>query len=167
MEHASEHKAIHMSPSPRQQNRGEIETSLLNAAMSSAQSLRALLGLKLAPLGLAAGQDRLLLALDEHGQMSVTALADVLNVRPSTVSKMMDRLMERSLTVRSSDKNDARRTNVELTNEGKALCRKLRVLFESLEADLQSDCTDEEAKRMMEGAALLNEAVGRRLRRLR
>ncbi|WP_416356557.1 MarR family winged helix-turn-helix transcriptional regulator [Aureimonas phyllosphaerae] len=167
MEHATQQKAIHTSPLPHQQSANESETSLLNAAMSSAQALRALLGLKLAPLGLAAGQDRLLLALEEHGRTSVTILADVLNVRPSTVSKMLDRLAERSLTVRSGDDNDARRTNVELTDEGRALCRKLRVLFENLEVDLQSDATDEEAKCMKEGAALLNEAVGRRLRRLR
>lgn len=167
METAYEHKAASMSPASRIQTLQADDSSLLTTALSSAQSLRALIGLKLAPLGLAAGQDRLLLALEVHDRMSVSALADTLNVRPSTVSKTMDRLVKRGFTVRSHDNFDARRTNVELTDDGRAMCRKLRLLCEAVENELQSDLSAEDTRRMMEGLTLFNEAVGKRLHRMR
>lgn len=140
---------------------------VLAKALSSAQSLRAFVGLKLAPLGLAAGQDRVLLALQNRERMTVSALADALNVRPSTVSKMMDRLSHRGLTVRSHDDGDHRRTHVALTDEGKAVCERLCELCEAIEAELQADLAEGDAKVMADGLSLLETAVSRRLRRMR
>lgn len=167
METAYEHKAASMSPASRAHTHQANDDSLLTVALSSAQSLRALMGLKLAPLGLAAGQDRLLLAFGERDRMSVSVLADTLNVRPSTVSKMIDRLVGRGLTVRLHDDIDARLTYVGLTDAGRAMFRKLRVLCEVIENDLQSDLSTEDTRRMMEGLTLLTEAIGKRLHRLR
>ena len=167
METAYENTAAPKSPASRAQTHQANDGSLLTTALSSAQSLRALIGLKLAPLGLAAGQDRLLLALGVRDRMSVSVLADLLNVRPSTVSKMIDRLAGRGLTVRSYDDIDARLTYVGLTDDGRAMCRKLRVLCEVVENELQSDLNTEDTRRMMEGLTLLNEAVGKRLLHLR
>ena len=167
MENASHMRATAMSPAAHRSDRRQGSAPLLAVALSSAQSLRALLGLNLAPLGLGSGHDRLLIPLHDGGRMSVTQLAEVLNGRPSTVSKMMDRLAERGLTVRSADGGDARRTNVELTKEGEAVVRELEILCRTIETDLHSGFTDDESQRMVECLNLLDDAIGQRLRRLR
>lgn len=148
-------------------NHRDDETTVLALALATSQTLRALIGLKLAPLGLASGQDRLLGALEQHGPLSVSKLADELNVRPSTVSKMMDRLAARGYTRRVPDDLDARRINVELTRDGYAVCKNLRVLYTAIEAELQSEMSEDETRRMLAGLTILNETVGKRLRRLR
>jgi len=158
---------IIMKPNALPPGSKATETPVLALAQSASQSLRALIGLKLAPLGLVIGQDRVLNVLEQKGSMSVSQLADEVNVRPSTVSKMMDRLEVRGLAVRSHDVGDARRTNVELTDAGKAVCKNLRVLYGAIESELQSDFSDEDTQSLIKGLALLDEAVGRRLKRLR
>jgi MarR family transcriptional regulator, organic hydroperoxide resistance regulator len=148
-------------------SQGTKDKSALTLALATSQCLRALIGLKVAPLGLATGQDRLLLVLDEYGRLNVSSLADTLNVRPSTVSKMMDRLAARGLTQRSGDDRDARRIIVELTDDGRKISRELRELCEAIETELHSDLSEEKSRCMIEGLTLLNEAVWKRLHRLR
>lgn len=140
---------------------------VLTLALATSQALRALVGLKLAKLGLASGQDRLLIALADNESLSVSALAAELNVRPSTVSKMMDRLTARGYTQRQPDVADARRINVELTPEGQRICHRLRTLWNDIDADLTSDLTPEQSSQMLKGLTLLNGQVAQRLRRLR
>ena len=71
--------------------------SILNAAIRLSYNVRILLGLMLAPLGLVPGQERLLIALLERRNRSRNVLSDLLSVRPSTVSKMVKRLVQRDL----------------------------------------------------------------------
>ncbi|SFF17966.1 MarR family winged helix-turn-helix transcriptional regulator [Aureimonas phyllosphaerae] len=163
--------SAHMQCAPPLQRltspRIDDEVSILVLALSTSQALRALIGLKLAPLGLAPGQDRLLATLHEKGPLTVSGLAEALNVRPSTVSKMMDRLAARGLTKRNHDDVDRRRISVELTDEGRAACQKLHTLCRAIEDELRADLDDDGERRMMAGLELLNEAVGQRLKRLR
>ncbi|KQT52477.1 MULTISPECIES: MarR family winged helix-turn-helix transcriptional regulator [unclassified Aureimonas] len=100
------------------------------------KSMRALHGIKLASLGFHNGQDELLLVLDETG-MTTSALADELCVRPSTVSKMMDRLTEKGLVCREDDPRDKRRTIVRITPAGKEVCKQLAAARRELEDDLR------------------------------
>lgn len=167
MENALERQAVHTSPPRTIRASSTDDAALLPTALSSAQSLRALLGLKLAPLGIVSGQDRLLLALEEHERMTVSRLAETIGVRPSTVSKMMDRLAERGFTERTRGGKDARQTNVELTDKGRAICRRLHAVCEEIEGELRADLDVDEVETMTEGMKLLNKVVGRRLARLR
>lgn len=143
------------------------QSDVLTLALATSQALRALVGLKLAKLGLASGQDRMLIALAEHESLSVSALAAELNVRPSTVSKMMDRLTARGLTQRRPDIDDARRINVELTPEGHRISHRLRALWNDIDTDLMADLTPQQSSQIVEGLALLSGQVRHRLRRLR
>ncbi len=143
------------------------DDSPLTLALATSQALRALVGLKLAELGLASGQDRLLMALAEHERLSVSVLADELNVRPSTVSKMMDRLAARGFTQRVPDTLDARRIYVQLTPDGRDICDRLRTLWNDIDTELSADLSPSDVSRILEGLTLLNDRVGQRLRRLR
>ena len=78
-------KAAHSEPE---------DAKLVAVLLSISKSTRALVGLKLNEVGFHNGQDELLLALDTSTPISVSKLAGELNVRPSTVSKMLDRLID-------------------------------------------------------------------------
>ncbi|WP_279483018.1 MarR family winged helix-turn-helix transcriptional regulator [Aureimonas sp. SK2] len=151
---------------PRGRTDARHET-ILSAALATSQSLRAFLGLKLAKLGLASGQDRLLIALADNTSLSVSALADELNVRPSTVSKMMDRLAARGYTQRLPDPADARRINLQLTPDGEEICTRLRTLWRDIDAELTADLSAHEKACISDGIALLDTRIAYRLRRLR
>ncbi|MBB4001621.1 MarR family transcriptional regulator [Aurantimonas endophytica] len=91
---------------------------LLPNLLSISKSLRALMGLKLAELGLHPGQDELLLALSPNMGTGVSVLANRLGVRPSTVSKMVDLLVQAGQVERAVNPRDARRTVICITPSG-------------------------------------------------
>lgn len=78
-------------------------------------SPRAFLGIRLAETGFHDGQDGTMLALEPTQAVTVSAPAGRLAVRPSTVSRMLDRLVARTLVERAADKRDPRRTVVRIT----------------------------------------------------
>jgi DNA-binding MarR family transcriptional regulator len=109
--------------------------STLAALLCIAKSTRAIYGLKLATMGLHNGQDELLIAIGSEGT-TVSVLADRLMVRPSTVSKMMDRLIEKDLVDRFGDHRDARRTLIRITQAGSAMRERLIEMRSEVDAEL-------------------------------
>jgi DNA-binding MarR family transcriptional regulator len=108
--------------------------SLLETVFSISKSMRCLTGLALGEFGLFSGQDEMLLALDGSTPLSVTTLSKVLGVRPSTVSKMADRLQERRLVIRTKG-DDKRVSYIAITETGLELRKKVLGLHQRLEAD--------------------------------
>lgn len=96
---------------------GSADSDIVPLLIGISKSMRALHGIKLAKLGFHNGQDELLLAADARG-ITISAIADQLSIRPSTVSKMMDRLVARGMVERIGDVRDARRTLVRITPAG-------------------------------------------------
>ncbi|WP_188911664.1 MarR family winged helix-turn-helix transcriptional regulator [Aureimonas endophytica] len=135
--------------------------------LSIAKSSRAFLTLLLAEIGLHPGQDQLLQGLDPGEKVSVSVLAEQLAVRPSTVSKMLDRLIERDLVKRTANSQDARRTMVTLTAEGEKVRRDVQGIWDRLEAELKGSFGEAEFAeqiRMLEKVDMLLTAKLRRLR---
>ena len=64
---------------------------------------------------------RILSLLDEFGPQGVTALADIDRSSQPTVSGAVRQLEERGLVAKDADPNDARRTVVRLTTEGRRI----------------------------------------------
>ena len=58
-------------------------------------------------------------AIEKHGPISVTALADREMVRPATMSRMVSALVDEGLARRLEDKNDGRGVLVASTAKGK------------------------------------------------
>lgn len=100
-----------------------------------AKSFRALYGLKLAAAGLFNGQDELLLVLDDLGK-TTTRVADALSIRPATVSKMTDRLIDGGFVTRSGDRADGRRTIIKITPEGTVLREQVLKARHEMNAEL-------------------------------
>ncbi|MCO6404068.1 MarR family transcriptional regulator [Aurantimonas endophytica] len=140
------------------------EVALVLKLLSIARSIRAMMGLKLAELGLHAGQDELLLALVPEGTVSVSRLADTLVVRPSTVSKMLDRLVTAGLVERAEDPRDGRRTVVRMTSSGVEMQGRIREVWQGLENELQ-DIPDQGAA--TQSLQALQQILNAKLRRLR
>ena len=78
----------------------------------------------LEPLGLTHPQYLTMLALWEHGTLSVKALGELLHLEPATVSPLVKRLEQSELVTRTRSSIDERLIEVALTADGRALRRK-------------------------------------------
>lgn len=140
---------------------------IVPSLLSIAKSTRAFLALLLAEIDLHPGQDQLIDRLDPNSPVSVSTLAEQLFVRPSTVSKMLDRLIEKGLVARTANNRDARRTMVQLTPLGEQAQISIRALWRRLETDLVSSISVDDLEILDRSLARADELLTRKLRRLR
>lgn len=75
----------------------------------------------LEPLGLTHPQYLAMLALWQHGTLSVKALGELLHLEPATVSPLVKRLEHSELVIRARSRSDERLIEVTLTAQGRAL----------------------------------------------
>jgi DNA-binding MarR family transcriptional regulator len=68
-------------------------------------------------------QFRALVVLDSKGEQNVGALADALEIHPSTVTRLCDRLIAKGLIERSTSPGSRREVTVKLSASGQALVR--------------------------------------------
>ncbi|MCB8838675.1 MarR family winged helix-turn-helix transcriptional regulator [Aurantimonas sp. VKM B-3413] len=140
---------------------------IVPSLLSIAKSTRAFLTLLLAEVGLHPGQDQLLDRLDARNPINVSTLADALAVRPSTVSKMLDRLIEKGLVQRTASNSDARRTMVQLTAVGEQAQAQVRAIWRRLEVDLTNSLSSDEVEILDRSLVRAGDLLTQRLRRLR
>ncbi|MEN3309059.1 MAG: hypothetical protein V7603_5261 [Micromonosporaceae bacterium] len=86
----------------------------------------------LAPLGLHAGQEALLLELDRTGPRIQAQLSEALGCEPPSVTLMTRKLEASGHIKRTPDPADKRATVVALTDGGKALVEQIRQLWLTL-----------------------------------
>jgi DNA-binding MarR family transcriptional regulator len=96
---------------------------------------RAVLHLKLGALDLQPGQDEFLVAMDEGIPRSISSVAQVLNVRTSTVLKLAERLVASGFLIRHPSRSDQRTVFVSITPSGLSMRAKVVALYEDLETD--------------------------------
>lgn len=142
------------------------DAQLVKLLFSISKTFRALLGLKLSELGLFNGQDELLLAIRGDEPLTVSVVADKLNVRPSTVSKMLDRLVEQGLVIRLPHGTDARRALVQITPAGREKSDGVLAVHESLEAFMANAIKGDPAM-MAQALAETDRVLTQRLRQIR
>ena len=141
--------------------------SLVPSLLSIAKSTRAFVALRLAEIDLHPGQDQLLDRLEANAPVSVSVLADKLSVRPSTVSKMLDRLIEKDLVRRVASDRDLRRTMIILTEAGQEAQNRVREIWNRLETDLENAMDPSHVKELCKALGEIDQILGQRLRRLR
>lgn len=101
--------------------------------------------------GLTLDQWRVLRTLTERGPLSMTDLSGHTHITGPTVTRVVDRLVERSLLYRNVDAADRRRVVVHTADRGRKLCRSLAPRLAEAERD---------------GLSALSEAETHTLRRL-
>lgn len=125
------------------------EKSLGEALILAARSHRARAATLLAEVGLHPGQDRALELMASRPEgLAMGELAQALEVKPPTASKMIARLAQQDLVKREGAADDARRVRVVLTEAGRARAAALPELARKLEAELTDGLDAKERKRL-------------------
>ena len=86
-------------------------------------------------IGVTRPQWQVLVVLNRHEGVNQGGLADLLDVEPITVCRMVDRLQEADLVERRPDPTDRRSWRLFLTPKAAELLAQLRPLVEQLEAE--------------------------------
>jgi DNA-binding MarR family transcriptional regulator len=94
---------------------------------------RAMVGALLRPLGLFAGQELLLMQLDERAARPQSELIAALGIDHSTVSKMLQRMEAAGLVARGASAADRRAGVVRLTAAGRRLRRAIERIWQEME----------------------------------
>ena len=81
-----------------------------------------------------------------HGPCRLTALAEKIEVKPSAVTVMVDRLEKRGLVRRVQDPDDRRAVRVEITEEGRDVLDKARELRNEVLGGFMNRLDPEEAR---------------------
>ena len=131
------------------------------------KNARGLLALKVAELGLHAGQDHLLMILLPGKPATVSHLAADLCVRPSTVSKMVDRMSAAGLVEKSENGSDARQTLIACTPAGDKIRECVRDVWMSTDAYLFQGMSPDTAEHFRDAIGQLDELLQLRVKRLR
>ena len=90
------------------------------------------------------GKGRLMAVLCDSGEMSQTALADMLDIRPQSLSELISKTENEGLVTRRRDKSDKRRTLVSLTDEGKKSVMRFREANRKVSAEFLSSLNENE-----------------------
>ncbi|EAU43146.1 Transcriptional regulator [Fulvimarina pelagi HTCC2506] len=158
---------LNIDPLIASSNECPSDTETVTSLLAIAKSTRAFIALLLSDIDLHPGQDQLLVRLLPSEPVSVSVLADDLSVRPSTISKMLDRLIEKGLVERGAHKIDLRRTMVQLTPKGESAREKVFEVWRKLDVDLIGTLNDEERVVLGESLHKIEALLAQRLRRLR
>lgn len=114
----------------------DANADLVQPLIAISKATRQFVAIKLMEIGVVAGQDQLLDALDPSEPRAVCFVAQSLSVRPSTVSKMLDILERRGWCRREADETDMRRTFIRLTAEGHRMRSEVRRIWAEVNGDL-------------------------------
>ncbi|WP_026060627.1 MarR family winged helix-turn-helix transcriptional regulator [Pseudaminobacter salicylatoxidans] len=90
---------------------------------SAARLARTALAARLLEHGFYAGQDQIMLALDERDGQTPGQLASRLGVRPPTVTKTINRLQAQGFLEKRASETDARQAHIFLTEMGRETIR--------------------------------------------
>lgn len=112
-----------------------------------------------AGLGLTMTQVRVLYTLQMEDGLAAGELAERLNVRPSTVTRIVDRLVRNKLVARDVDESDRRLVRHRLTKKGADVFRELRSMGQERLTRVFERLDDEQVKRAVDALSDLIEAV--------
>jgi MarR family transcriptional regulator, organic hydroperoxide resistance regulator len=126
-----------------------VPTDALGPALHAlARSHRARLAALLAPHGIHAGQDVLLLAIWEEPGLRQATLASRLGVEPPTVTRMLQRLERSGMVERRADPHDARVLRVHPTPRSRLLEGTVRRAWAALDEIVVAEMGEQAAEQL-------------------
>lgn len=99
---------------------------------------------ELAKIDLHVGQEMFLICLWQQDGVTLSEMADWLNVQQATVSRMLDRIECTGLVSRLKDPEDQRVTRVYLTDQGRSLLGPVAQIWQAIETQMLAGFTLEE-----------------------
>lgn len=101
----------------------------------AAHALRKAFDRRAVGLGVTRAQWKVLFRLDRHPGLRQIELADMLDIEPITLSRIVDRLEESALVERRPDPSDRRAWRLHVTVQAQPLIAKLKAVADELAAD--------------------------------
>ncbi len=123
----------------------------------TAHALRRSFDRRAATLGVTRAQWKVLFRLSRTPGLRQVELADKLDVEPTTLSRIIDRLADAGLVERVPDPSDRRAWRLQVTEAAQPLIAKLRKLADGLIDDAFKGLGDEELELMRGKLALVRE----------
>ncbi|HEY5818575.1 MAG TPA: MarR family winged helix-turn-helix transcriptional regulator [Mesorhizobium sp.] len=99
------------------------KSAVMNRLQSAARLSRTVLAAKLNGHGFYAGQDQIMLALNQDDGLTPGQLAVRLGVRPPTITKTINRLQAQGVLEKKPSLDDARQAHISLTDAGRETIR--------------------------------------------
>ena len=121
----------------------------------TAHAMRRAFDRKAATLGVTRAQWKVLFRLSRTPGLRQVELADVLDVEPITLSRILDRLAEAGLVDRLADPSDRRAWRLHLTDKAQPVIAKLRTLANGLIAEAIGGIDDDELETMRANLATI------------
>jgi DNA-binding MarR family transcriptional regulator len=113
-------------------------------------------------IGVTRPQWRVLSVLLRHEGINQGGLAELLEVEPITLCRMVDRLQEGDLVERRPDPADRRAWRLHLTERARQLLEQLRPLAETMFADAFEGLSPAEQQQMMAGLDRVRQNLSRK-----
>lgn len=95
-------------------------------------------------IGVYPGQPPMLYFLEKEDGQSQKDLADKLNVKPATITVMLNRMEKSGLVLRKQDDEDQRISRVYITEKGKEVYKQVEETMSSIESECFYNFTEEE-----------------------
>ena len=114
----------------------------------TAHALRRAFDRRAATLGVTRAQWKVLFRVHRQPGLRQVELADILDVEPITLCRIVDRLEEAGLVERQRDPADRRAWRLEVTEQAQPLITKLRALADELMAEAFAGLTEPELELM-------------------
>ena len=108
-------------------------------------------------IGLTRAQWRVLAHLSRNEGVKQAGLAEILEIKPITLARLLDRLDAHGWVERRSDPMDKRARRLFLTRKGRAIIRELRVVALSVRAEALSGLTDAEQDLLIDQLRVVKE----------
>jgi MarR family transcriptional regulator, transcriptional regulator for hemolysin len=126
----------------------------------TAHALRKAFTRRAATLGVTGAQWKVLFKLSLKPGMRQVELADLLDIEPITLTRILDRLQEAGLIERSSDPADRRAWRLHVTAKAKPLVAKLRAIADEMTADAFAGIDPKDIQTTRQVLALVRERAG-------
>jgi DNA-binding MarR family transcriptional regulator len=125
----------------------------------TAHALRRAFDRRAATLGVTRAQWKVLFRLSRQPGLRQIEIADILDVEPITLSRIIDRLSEAGLVERRTDPADRRAWRLEVTAKAQPLIAKLRTLAEELMDEAFAGLSNEELELMRAKLSKIRENI--------
>jgi DNA-binding MarR family transcriptional regulator len=127
----------------------------------TAHALRKAFDRRATGLGVTRAQWKVLFKLTRHPGLRQVELADLLELEPITLCRIVDRLEEAQLVERQRDPDDRRAWRLQVTQQAQPLIEKLKAVGAELAADAFEGLDPEEIEAIRRVLARVRENVGR------
>jgi DNA-binding MarR family transcriptional regulator len=141
--------------------------TIIATLLSISKITRAMVGSRLSSIDVHVGQDDLLLNLIKGEAVSVSELAERTSVRPSTISKTVDRLIAKGWVERVTVAQDRRLSGVQITAAGLALRGEVQRLRDDMEREFTRAVAAAELENLAEALDTVEEVLRQRLAKIR